>query len=175
MNIASDPTQGEYLYKKFHEQGKFKSTEPSLLIDKYGGGEYLNAPKELLMSQSEQYLEYSAKGELIKGQETVKKSKYLENVYNNNHTTVWGSWYSGGEWGYKCCHSMIKNSYCGGAALIEAKQYTRNIISKRSDLSAASSKPEAVKRNPFKRDEKDEMEEYHLKKIMKNDPMAKYL
>lgn len=34
---------------------------------------------------------------------------------NNDHTTVWGSWYNkllG--WGYACCHSTEKYSYCLG-------------------------------------------------------------
>lgn len=29
---------------------------------------------------------------------------------------VWGSWWSGGQWGYACCHQGVKNSYCTGAA-----------------------------------------------------------
>ena len=43
-------------------------------------------------------------------------------VYINNHTAVWGSWYSpnSGQWGYACCHSIIHASYCAGLAGIEA-------------------------------------------------------
>ena len=29
---------------------------------------------------------------------------------------VWGSWWSGGQWGYACCHQSVKNSYCTGSA-----------------------------------------------------------
>lgn len=34
----------------------------------------------------------------------------------NNHTSVWGSFYDRrtGKWGFKCCHSVIRNSYCTG-------------------------------------------------------------
>lgn len=38
----------------------------------------------------------------------------------NNHTKVWGSFWKDGIWGYGCCQSNIKSSYCGGEALIEA-------------------------------------------------------
>jgi len=37
-------------------------------------------------------------------------------VLINNHTSVWGSWWSDGTWGYACCHSAVKNSYCTGKA-----------------------------------------------------------
>ena len=41
-------------------------------------------------------------------------SKYSENIFINNHTSVWGSWWANFEWGYACCHSIVKNSYCTG-------------------------------------------------------------
>jgi len=123
------------------------------ILEKYGGANHLNIPsKELLYAQTENYVEYSRTGRIIKGQEKAKvKSKYEEEgnikkniyklefkivyffsiftlyntyimiVYINNHTTVWGSYWENGKWGYKCCHSFIKNSYCTGAAGIEAK------------------------------------------------------
>ncbi|KAL1828961.1 hypothetical protein ACET3Z_007373 [Daucus carota] len=51
----------------------------------------------------------------------LPKSKYEEDVYINNHTTVWGSWWNNHQyWGYKCCKQSIRNSYCTGAAGIEA-------------------------------------------------------
>ncbi len=72
-------------------------------------------PKSLLLAQSEVYVEYARDGKIIKGVEKpVILSKYEEDVYVNNHTSVFGSYWSKGEWGYKCCHSFIKNSYCVG-------------------------------------------------------------
>ena len=43
-------------------------------------------------------------------------------VLINNHTAIWGSFYSvsTGEWGYACCQSTIHASYCSGEAGIEA-------------------------------------------------------
>ncbi len=86
------------------------------ILDKYGGIEHLEAPpKELLLAQTEDYVEYSRQGKIIKGGEARKvRSQYEEDVYENNHTSVWGSFWRDGQWGYKCCHSFVKNSYCTG-------------------------------------------------------------
>lgn len=42
------------------------------------------------------------------------RSQYEEDVFPNNHKSVFGSYWRGGSWGYKCCYSFIKNSYCTG-------------------------------------------------------------
>ena len=50
---------------------------------------------------------------MIKGQERAKiKSRYEEDVLIGNHTAVWGSYWEAGDWGYACCKSTVKNSYC---------------------------------------------------------------
>jgi len=46
-------------------------------------------------------------------------------VYINNHTSVYGSWFRDGKWGYACCHQFHKNSYCTGNAGIEADEATQ--------------------------------------------------
>jgi len=74
-------------------------------------------PRELIFSQTENYVEYTRHGKPIKGEEKpVVRSRYEEDVYVNNHTSVWGSYWDEGRWGYQCCHSFVKNSYCTGAA-----------------------------------------------------------
>ena len=51
------------------------------------------------------------------GQEkVVPKSKYQEDVYVNGHTSVYGSFFQQGRWGYKCCGALQKQAYCTGAA-----------------------------------------------------------
>jgi pre-mRNA-processing factor SLU7 len=49
-------------------------------LAKYGGEEYLETvPKELLNGQTEDYMEYSVTGKIIKGREPPKaRSKYDE-------------------------------------------------------------------------------------------------
>lgn len=44
----------------------------------------------------------------------VVRSRYEEDVHPSNHTSIWGSYWSAGEWGYKCCYSLVQNSYCTG-------------------------------------------------------------
>lgn len=56
--------------------------------------------------------------------EQRNKSIYDEDIYINNHSSVWGSYYdiNTNKWGYKCCHQFIKNSYCTGNDGVKAEQ-----------------------------------------------------
>ena len=58
----------------------------------------------------------------------LPKSKYEEDVYISNHTTVWGSWWKDHQWGYKCCKQFVRNSYCTGAAGIEAAEAATDLM-----------------------------------------------
>jgi hypothetical protein len=58
----------------------------------------------------------------------LPKSKYEEDVFINNHTSVWGSWWKDHQWGYKCCKQTIKNSYCTGLAGIEAAEASADLM-----------------------------------------------
>ena len=72
-------------------------------------------PKELLLGASEAYVEYARDGTVIKGAEpAIPKSRYEEDVYINNHTSVWGSYYDipNRAWGFACCKQTMKNSWC---------------------------------------------------------------
>ncbi|KAI8892399.1 Pre-mRNA splicing Prp18-interacting factor-domain-containing protein [Globomyces pollinis-pini] len=129
IHINSNPTQGELLYKQFKNKSKEVNTKHrDSVLARYGGEEHLESlPQELLLAQTEQYVEYNAKGDVIRGQEkAVVKSRYLENILVGNHMEVWGSWWCDGKWGYACCHATIKAAYCGGQAAIEAEQASRD-------------------------------------------------
>lgn len=56
-------------------------------MSQYGGEEHLDAPpRELLLAQTEDYVEYSRHGAVLKGQEkAVARSKYEEDVLLQNH------------------------------------------------------------------------------------------
>ncbi|KZT26678.1 pre-mRNA-splicing factor SLU7 [Neolentinus lepideus HHB14362 ss-1] len=125
VHLNANPTAGELLHKEYQKKKEeLKGTTKSSILSKYGGEQYLEkAPKELLQGQTEEYVEYSRTGQVVKGREKSKaRSKYAEDVYINNHSAVWGSWYdpSTGQWGFACCHSVIHASYCTGLAGIEA-------------------------------------------------------
>lgn len=44
----------------------------------------------------------------------IPQSKYPEDIYPGNHTSVFGSFWRDGQWGFSCCHSFVRNSYCTG-------------------------------------------------------------
>ena len=59
-------------------------------------------------------------------------------MYINNHTSVWGSWWKDHQWGYKCCKQTIRNSYCTGAAGIEAAEAAADLMKANTERKAAS-------------------------------------
>lgn len=123
VHLQADPTKLELLAMEVKKRKEdFKSTAKDSILSKYGGEEHLQAPpKQLLLAQTEDYVEYSRHGSVIKGNEKpVIRSKYEEDVYLNNHSSVWGSYWKDGRWGFKCCHNFVKESYCTGAAGIDA-------------------------------------------------------
>jgi pre-mRNA-processing factor SLU7 len=147
-----------------------------------------------MVTESEAFNEYDEAG-LIKGApKAVAKSKYAEDVLINNHKSVWGSWWSNFKWGYACCHSFIKNSYCTGE---EGKQAWENAERQRTGVGLTEADPEPEEEpnsavvesseppNPAtkKRTAEEmkgevteaEMDEYRRKRTATDDPMAKFL
>jgi pre-mRNA-processing factor SLU7 len=121
IHLNANPTQGQLLHQAYREtKEELRDTSKVSVLAKYGGEEHLaKPPKELLLGQTEEYVEYSRAGQVIHGKErAATRSKYPEDVYVNNHTSVWGSWYDTGSntWGYACCHSTVHISYCTGEA-----------------------------------------------------------
>ena len=153
VHVLAEPTKLEVLKKEFEKKkGEFKSEVNKSILEKYGGAEHLEAPpRELIFSQTEEYVEYSRHGKIIKGDApTVVRSSYEEDVYINNHTMVWGSWWSAGVWGYKCCHQLVKNSYCTGDAGKEITSSSLTLPSsyqERSDLQENKPKNKVRKRS----------------------------
>eukprot|EP01134_Creolimax_fragrantissima_P001950 CFRG1950T1 len=132
VHVQALPTATEKLLnteKRYMDDVKDK--EQQTIIDKYGGAKYLNAPpQELLLGQSESYVEYDRSGNIVKGQEkAIPKTKYVEDVLPNNHRAVWGSYWCDGQWGFSCCHSTVYHSYCVGEAGKRAKLLSRDASS----------------------------------------------
>jgi pre-mRNA-processing factor SLU7 len=89
VHAQADPSQAELLRKQFEQKkGKLDNKKQNDILDKYGGEGHLNAPpKEMLLAQTENYVEYARDGRVIKGLEkAVTKSKYEEDVHQNGHT-----------------------------------------------------------------------------------------
>jgi len=158
VHLQANPTQAELLRKQFKEKKKgLKQTKKQAIMEKYGGQKYLRSlPRELLMGETENYVEYSRDGRVIKGQErAIAKSKYEEDVFHNNHTSVWGSYFDlrTMSWGYACCHLMTRNSICTGEAGKQARQVTRTVNERRmleappEDHKRVAKEPPSVKSN----------------------------
>ncbi|CAA2970304.1 Hypothetical predicted protein [Olea europaea subsp. europaea] len=131
VHMQAAPSQAELLHRNFKiNKEKLKSHTKDTIMEKYGNAATEETlPRELLLGQSEKEVEYDRAGRIIKGQEiSLPKSKYEEDVYINNHTSVWGSWWKDHQWGYKCCQQTVRNSYCTGAAGIEAAEAAADLM-----------------------------------------------
>ncbi|KAG7671044.1 hypothetical protein Ndes2437A_g04689 [Nannochloris sp. 'desiccata'] len=116
-HLQATPSQAEAAYKAFQmKKASLQGQSKSTLLDKYGSA--ASAPTEdiLALRGTEAYVEYDAAGRVIRGQEVKACSRYEEDVHPGNHTSVWGSWWKEGTWGYACCHQTVKNAYCTGVA-----------------------------------------------------------
>lgn len=208
IHLQANPTAGEFMRKKeLREADEKKAAKKKALMDKYGGQDKFNDDtlRKTAVTENERYVEYDERG-LIKGAPKIKvKSKYAEDVLINNHKTVWGSWWANFQWGYACCHSIVKNSYCTGEAGKEAFEAAERMrtgegvddvqevpkaVAWKEEEALEEHVPNAVhKDEKAKRDAnrkrtleqmtsgvtEEEMEEYRRKRQMAADPMAKYL
>ena len=126
---SSNPTLAEKMVRE--KKGEIKRVVNKGLLERYGGEEYLQTLPTELGQVGEEYVTYTATGEVI-GEKKKKKmvSKYKEDLYPGNHSSVWGSWYEDGFWGFKCCREVLRSAYCGGRGAIEAKlaQKRRGVV-----------------------------------------------
>ncbi|KAH6874946.1 Pre-mRNA splicing Prp18-interacting factor-domain-containing protein [Thelonectria olida] len=198
LHLQANPTAGEFSRKKAREEAETKRAErDKMLLDKYGTEGQNTMPdalRSMTVTESERFVEYDESG-LIKGApRKAAKSKYPEDILNNNHTSTWGSWWCNFQWGYACCHSFVKNSYCTGEEGKEAWEAAErqrsgaNLLEDKAEESmepvkddASQKEPADVKAKKRSREEmlngvtEDEIDEYRKKRTAADDPMAKML
>jgi len=122
IHMQGAPSQAEHLYREFKQRKeKLEDKISSKIIDRYGDASAnaeAGAPdRDMLLGQTETFVEYDRAGRVVNGSGApAALSRWDEDVLINNHTSVWGSFWSDGQWGYACCHQMVKNSWCTGAA-----------------------------------------------------------
>ncbi|CRL04361.1 CLUMA_CG017454, isoform A [Clunio marinus] len=91
VHVLAEPTKLELLQKEYEsKKEEFKDSVKDNVLQQYGGEEYLKVPpKQLLLAQTETYVEYARDGRIIKGAEKqIIRSRYEEDVLINNHTAV---------------------------------------------------------------------------------------
>jgi pre-mRNA-processing factor SLU7 len=130
IDLISNPSQAELMQKQFRDKKKdLEEDKKRAILDRYGADYQQTLDPRLKLGQTENYVEYSRDGRMIKGAtKAPTRTKYEEDVFVNNHTSVWGSFYNRSRrgWGYACCHSLLKNSYCTGEKGKEANDAANN-------------------------------------------------
>jgi len=128
IDVISNPSQAEFLHKQFVEKKKtMEDSKRKAILAKYTDGQAIpTLDPRLRLGQTEAYIEYNADGRVksTNADQVIVRTKYEEDVMINNHTAVWGSYYARrtSSWGYACCHSCLKSSYCVGKKGIEIEQ-----------------------------------------------------
>jgi pre-mRNA-processing factor SLU7 len=197
-HLQANPTAGEILRKKEKTESETKrQSQRKQLLEKYGGEEYLKqAPlRDAAVIENERFVEYDETGAIKGAPKRAAKSKYAEDVLINNHTSVWGSWWSDFQWGYACCHSTVKNSYCTGEEGMKAFEEVANMAflggpeeesEPEADGTAEGEAAEETRKadpDSRKRDlralqqgiDEEEIESYKRSRLAAADPMAAYL
>lgn len=117
VHMQATPSQAEVAFKEFQAKKKLlQSKTKNDVLAKYGNAAETPTEEVLALRGTEAYAEYDAAGRVIRGQEVKARSRYEEDVHPGNHTSVWGSWWKDGQWGYACCKQTSRNAYCTGAA-----------------------------------------------------------
>jgi pre-mRNA-processing factor SLU7 len=201
IHLQANPTSGEFLRKKEKEETEAKrQAHRKALLDKYGGNEHLGTTplRDTMVVENERFVEYDESGAIKGAPKKATKSKYPEDIMVNNHTSVWGSWWYEFKWGYACCFSTVKNSYCTGEDGKEAFQQEGNMLlvseadgnANGDDLESSNDTRESERVeaqdstvNNKKRtlDEiksgitEEELESYKRSRLAAEDPMAKFI
>lgn len=117
LNTVGLPSGTEILFKRLKEKEKENiSVKKKELISKYGAIDHIEGDDGLLFAQTERYIEYGRDGKMKNTFDKLKgKSRYEEDKFINNHTTVWGSWWNEElGWGFACCHLNDRQTMCLG-------------------------------------------------------------
>jgi len=167
IHLQAAPSQAELLFKTFNEKKEsLTNKHREEIFQRYGGQEHLEAPpKSLLLAQTEEFVEYTPEGNLLHDRhKVIPRSKYEEDIFINNHTAIWGSYWEDGKWGFACCHQLLKNSYCTGQAGIEAKEeLKRDLLNLKQQTSLVEQFQSNKKGTSAEYTEKGEEKEHQLR------------
>lgn len=109
INIEANPTAALLKLQELRSKDqKDKDSALSALQEKYGDqNAYSARPKEIEEIAPPPEPEVNIGPARPEGM-----SQYAEDVYPGNHKSVWGSYWNNHRWGYQCCKSHVKQSYC---------------------------------------------------------------
>ncbi|KAH3675463.1 hypothetical protein WICMUC_002752 [Wickerhamomyces mucosus] len=96
INISSNPTlAGMKMEEQSKEQQEKRRVLKNNLLNRY------NTNAEIDGDETED-----------NESNKVVRSQFNEDVFLGNHTSVWGSYYQDGKWGFLCCKKFDRNSLC---------------------------------------------------------------
>ncbi|KAJ5668260.1 uncharacterized protein N7477_006830 [Penicillium maclennaniae] len=198
IHLQANPTSGEVLRKKEQKESDTKrEAHRKALLEKYGGSEHLQPSplRDTMVVENERFVEYDESGAIKGAPKNAIKSKYAEDVMPNNHTSVFGSWWFEFKWGYACCYSTVKNSYCTGEDGKKAFEEEGNMLmltgGDEEEPTQENHKPEPVstvgqEQDPMNGKKRtieelksgiteEEMESYKRSRLAADDPMANFI
>eukprot|EP00388_Colpodella_angusta_P004428 GDKJ01014623.1.p1 GENE.GDKJ01014623.1~~GDKJ01014623.1.p1 ORF type:complete len:383 (+),score=59.91 GDKJ01014623.1:30-1178(+) len=102
ISPAALPTQTELMWKEHQaRKDQLHTMRQQELEGKYGAFDNQELPRDVAaLTQVE-----TSKREIV-------SSLYIEEQFENGHSSVYGSFWENGKWGYKCCRQVQKNSTC---------------------------------------------------------------
>lgn len=118
LNVQALPSAAEALYKEYQKKKEALVGKRGEDVRATYGDASANAERpdmSLLVGQTEIERHYDRSGRVVSGGPArVVKSRYREDVFANNHTSVFGSFWcpKTSRWGYKCCGQFVKGSWC---------------------------------------------------------------
>lgn len=216
-NMAAAPSRAELLHRQHKQQAEAaERARRQQLLDRYGTGDasYIRAADAgadteaataaaTVFSQTEDYVEYGKDGRVVGGNAAAargpRRSKWEKDVFVNNHTSVWGSWWHDGHWGYACCHSLVKNSICTGEAGKHAQEVSSVVppppVASVPSVPEKSDNKEKEEHHKEEEDEEfvskkrrkynsgkddgavteEQLEEYRRTRVLADDPMKAFL
>lgn len=146
------PTQAELVHKDFVAKKELVLTKrQQQVLAKYGSSsEQYKAPKMELLMQSEGYTEYDRKGKVVGGHDkALPVTKYDEDVFENGHTQVWGSFCSLQEgalvWGYACCKKTTRMADCCRDCSLPANASKAWLVMQARGVKNVRTRPAAIK------------------------------
>jgi pre-mRNA-processing factor SLU7 len=147
IHMQAAPSQAELLYKQFKDKKeKLSGVTKASILEKYGNAAAdTPAPEGLLLGQTEGYVEYDRAGRVVKGHEKPALSHGTRRMCTNR--TIPNAGARSGElaqWGYACCGSFQKNSYCTGKKGLDAAAASATLM--KDNLAAREAQMEAQKK-----------------------------
>ena len=158
VHAVALPSAAEKLYlahKAAKEQQAAETKQK--ILSTYGGEQHLARPSSSLLHFTEAYVEYDDSGRIIKGAERAQaRSKYAEDVMEDGHSAVWGSWWDRkeGKWGYACCRATLRHCICVG----EKGRTMKEVMDKARQKREVQQGDDQVRGEKRKREEVEEEE-----------------